>query len=54
MKKFKAKIKYNNKTSTLLVSGKNEKSVIKNITDFYFKLFENQNNIVEVELEEIK
>ena len=35
MKRFKAKIKYKGKTNNMLVSGKDEKSVIKNITDFY-------------------
>lgn len=54
MKKFKAKINYKDKTNTMLVSGKDKESVIKDITDFYFKLFGDQNNIVEVELEEIK
>ena len=54
MKRFKAKIKYRNKISTMLVNGKDEKSVRNDITDFYFKLFRDENNIVEIELEEIK
>ena len=54
MKEFKAKIKYKDKINTMLVSGEDEESVINDITDFYLKLFEDQNNNVEVELEEIK
>ena len=54
MKRFKAKIKYKGKTNTMLVSGKDEESVIKNITDFYMELFEDKENIAEVKLEEIK
>ena len=54
MKTFKAKIKYKDKIKTMLVSGENEESVIKEITDLYFKLFGDQSNNVEVELEERK
>ena len=54
MKTFKAKIKYKDKIKTMLVSGESEESVIKEITDLYFKLFGDQSNNVEVELEERK
>lgn len=51
MKEFKAKIKYKDKINTMLVSGEDEESVINDITDFYLKLFGDQNNNVEVELD---
>lgn len=47
MKKFIAKIKNNSKTNTMLVSEKDEKLAINDIANYYFNLFENQNNNIE-------
>ena len=54
MKKYNAYVTYKGKTFNMYVGGKDEKSVINDITDFFMKLLKDDKNIVEVKLEEIK
>ena len=54
MKKYIAKVKYINHIFTMFVSGRDEESVMKELTDFYMDLLEDDKNIVEIKLEEIK
>ncbi len=53
MRKYHAEIEYKNKISTICVSGKNEESVIKDITDFYTKIFKEKNIDLKIKLKEI-
>ena len=52
MKHYLAFIKYLNKKYIMPVSGKDEKSVIKEVTDFYIDFFEDKKNPIEVVLKE--
>lgn len=52
-KKYNAQINYKGKIFNMLVSGKNEKSVRKDITDFFIKIFKDSDSFVKIELEEI-
>ena len=54
LKHYIAYIRYKGRTHTMPVSGRDEESVIKDVTDFYFDLFEDKKNIIEVSLKEIK
>lgn len=54
MKKYIASIKYKNHTYKMLVSGKDKKSVTKNVTDFYMNLLKEKASEIEIELEERK
>lgn len=52
MKKYIARVKYMKHTFVMFVSGKNEESVKKKLTDFYINLLNDEKNIIEIELEE--
>ena len=52
-KKYNAQINYKGKIFNMLVSGKNEESVRKDITDFFIKIFKDSDSFVKIELEEI-
>jgi len=52
-KKYKAIVNYNDKKIEMYLNGENKNSVIKNITDFFMKVFKNKQIIIDVELEEI-
>ena len=52
MNKYIARVKYMKHTFVMFVSGKDEESVKKKLTDFYMNLLNDEINIVEIELEE--
>ena len=54
MKKFIAKVIYKGHKFIMPVSGKDEKSVMKQVTDFYIDLLEEDESAFEIELEERK
>lgn len=53
-KRYRAKVKYINHIFNMFVGGIDEESVKKKLTDFYKELLNDDKNIVEIELEEIK
>ena len=53
-KRYRAKVKYINHTFNMFVGGTDEESVKKKLIEFYKELLEDDKNIVEIELEEIK
>ena len=52
-KHYIAFIKFRGRTHRMPVSGENEKSVMKEVTDFYIDFFEAEKNEIEVSLKEI-
>ena len=53
-KRYRAKVKYIDHTFNMFVGGTDEESVKKKLIEFYKELLEDDKNIVEIELEEIK
>lgn len=53
-KRYRTKVKYIDHTFNMFVGGKDEESVKKRLIEFYKELLEDDKNIVEIELEEIK